>query len=161
MLKTSAPKPQRLAQLVSLAFITSVGGAAFADTVDLGTVGASGAAGSTVSVKAERGTAASVAPTQASLSATQSTGIRDPGGSAGGASGAAASGNADPTTQCDSRLATGTVTQLMLARSMKERVLPLPSKSPCERRLGCNRPITSAAMRTTLRYRYSSKSIQT
>jgi iron complex outermembrane recepter protein len=71
MLKTSAPQPQRLAKLISLAFITSVGSAAFADTVDLGTVGASGAAGSTVSVKAERGTAASVAPTQASLSATQ------------------------------------------------------------------------------------------
>ncbi|MBV8620693.1 MAG: TonB-dependent receptor [Curvibacter sp.] len=58
--------------LLSLATL-SLAGAAFADTVDLGTVGGSSGTGaaSTPSVKADRGTAASVAPTQASLKATE------------------------------------------------------------------------------------------
>lgn len=46
-------------------------GACFADTVDLGTVGGNGGAATTPSVAAERGTAASVAPAQASLAATE------------------------------------------------------------------------------------------
>ena len=61
-------------QILSVA-IFSISGShlSFADTVDLGTVGGtSGAsAGSTASVRAEKGTAAAVAPTQANLSATE------------------------------------------------------------------------------------------
>lgn len=61
-------------QILSVA-IFSISGShlSFADTVDLGTVGGtSGAvAGSTTSIRAEKGTAAAVAPTQANLSATE------------------------------------------------------------------------------------------
>jgi len=67
------PFPTRtLTRLLSLALISlGASQAALADTVDLGTVGGSGGAAATPTVKAERGTAASVAPTQASLKATQ------------------------------------------------------------------------------------------
>ena len=71
--KHVCPFPQKKwVALLSLATLSMAGaGAAFADTVDLGTVGGSAGAATTTSVKAERGTAASVAPTQASLSATE------------------------------------------------------------------------------------------
>lgn len=67
------PFPTRtLTRLLSLALISlGASQAALADTVDLGTVGGSSGAAATPTVKAERGTAASVAPTQASLKATQ------------------------------------------------------------------------------------------
>ena len=64
-------KQKKLAAALSLAIVAMAGSSALADTVDLGTVGGSAGAGSTSSVKAERGTAASVAPTQANLNATQ------------------------------------------------------------------------------------------
>lgn len=69
------PAPQNtLATLISLAAISlTVPYTALAQTVDLGTVGGSTGSGaaSTPSMTAEKGTAASVAPTQANLQATQ------------------------------------------------------------------------------------------
>ncbi len=65
----------KLNKWISLLPLATVGlagaGASFADTVDLGTVGGNGGAATTPSVGAERGTAASVAPAQASLAATE------------------------------------------------------------------------------------------
>ena len=72
-MKHVCPLPQKKwIALLSMATLAMAGtGAHAADTVDLGTVGGSGGAATTTSVKAERGTAAAVAPTQASLSATE------------------------------------------------------------------------------------------
>ena len=71
-MKHVCPLPQKKwIALLSLATLSMASANALADTVDLGTVGGSGGAATTTSVKAERGTAASVAPTQASLSATE------------------------------------------------------------------------------------------
>jgi len=65
-------KLKKLISLLSLAGVGMAGASAsFADTIDLGTVGANGGAAATPSVSAERGTAASVAPAQASLTATE------------------------------------------------------------------------------------------
>ena len=75
MLTTFSPKPQRLAQLVSLALIslsaTPYALAQTASVVDLGTIGATTAAGAFRTDGAINGTATAVAPTQASLQATQ------------------------------------------------------------------------------------------
>ena len=65
-----------LVHLVSLAMLSLAGSYAMAQSaelVDLGSIGATtgSGAGSTVSITAERGTAAAVAPTQANLKATQ------------------------------------------------------------------------------------------
>ncbi len=61
-----ARKP--LSSLVAFAIVAiSANQLAIADTVDLGTIGGSGSAATTTSVRAERGTAASVAPTQSNL----------------------------------------------------------------------------------------------
>ena len=72
-MKHVCPLPQKKwIAMLSLATLSMAGASiALADTVDLGTVGGSGGAASTTSITAERGTAASVAPTQANLSATQ------------------------------------------------------------------------------------------
>ena len=66
-MKHVCPLPQKKwIALLSMATLAMAGtGAHAADTVDLGTVGGSGGAATTTSVKAERGTAAAVAPTQA------------------------------------------------------------------------------------------------
>jgi iron complex outermembrane receptor protein len=75
MLKTSAPKPQRLAQLVSLAVLslaaTPNAMSQTAPAVDLGTIGATTAAGAFRPEESIKGTATAVAPTQSSLQATQ------------------------------------------------------------------------------------------
>ena len=76
MKNNSTFQPKTLVQLVSLAMLSLAGSYAMAQSaelVDLGTIGATtgSGAGSTVSVTAERGTAAAVAPTQANLKATQ------------------------------------------------------------------------------------------
>ncbi len=70
------PSPRfKLKKWISLLPVATFGlagvGASFADTVDLGTVGGNAGAAATPSVAAERGTAASVAPAQASLAATE------------------------------------------------------------------------------------------
>jgi len=74
-MKLSCPFSRKpFVQILSVA-IFSISGShlSFADTVDLGTVGGTSGsvAGSTASIRAEKGTAAAVAPTQANLSATQ------------------------------------------------------------------------------------------
>ena len=75
MPKTSAPKPQRLAQLVSLAVLsfaaTPYAISQTAPAVDLGTIGATTAAGAFRADESIKGTATAVAPTQSSLQATQ------------------------------------------------------------------------------------------
>lgn len=70
---TPCPFPyKKSVATLSLAIAALAGScAAMADTVDLGTIGGSGGAATTTSVKAERGTAASVAPTQSNLKATE------------------------------------------------------------------------------------------
>jgi len=69
------PLPKKLLPaLIAMAALTlSMPGVALADTVELGTVGGSSGSGAatTTSLTAEKGTAASVAPTQANLRATQ------------------------------------------------------------------------------------------
>jgi iron complex outermembrane recepter protein len=73
-MNTRCPYPQKhITKVISLALLTLTGLGAFADTVDLGTVGGSSGVSAAVtnSLKADRGTASSVAPTQANLSATQ------------------------------------------------------------------------------------------
>ena len=75
MLKISAPKPQRLAQLVSLA-VLSLAASPYAmsqttPAVDLGTIGSTTAAGAFRSDESIKGTASAIAPTQSSLQATQ------------------------------------------------------------------------------------------
>ncbi|MFN0004497.1 MAG: TonB-dependent receptor plug domain-containing protein, partial [Burkholderiaceae bacterium] len=73
-MNTRCPYPQKhITKVISLALLTLSGLGAFADTVDLGTVGGSSGVSAAVtnSLKADRGTASSVAPTQANLSATQ------------------------------------------------------------------------------------------
>jgi len=75
MSKTFTPKPQRLAQLVSLAVLslaaTPYAMAQTTPAVDLGTIGATTAAGAFRSGESIKGTATAVAPTQSSLQATQ------------------------------------------------------------------------------------------
>ncbi len=75
MLKTSSPRPNRLAHLVSLALLslasTPYAQAQNAPAVDLGTIGATTAAGAFRPDEAIKGTATAVAPTQSSLQATQ------------------------------------------------------------------------------------------
>jgi len=75
MLKIAAPKPQRLAQLVSLAVLSLAANPyAMSQTtpaVDLGTIGSTTAAGAFRSDASIKGTASAIAPTQSSLQATQ------------------------------------------------------------------------------------------
>jgi len=75
MIQKFPSKPQRLAALVSLAMLTLATSAQVsaqtAPAVDLGTIGASTAAGAFRSGDAIKGTATAIAPTQASLQATQ------------------------------------------------------------------------------------------
>jgi len=74
MIKKFPSKPQHLAALVSLAMLSLASSQVSAQTapaVDLGTIGASTAAGAFRSSDAIKGTATAVAPTQASLQATQ------------------------------------------------------------------------------------------
>ena len=73
-MNTQCPFQQKnINKAITLALLTLSGFSALADTVDLGTVGGSSgvSAAVTTSLKADRGTAASVAPTQANLNATQ------------------------------------------------------------------------------------------
>ena len=73
-MNTRCPFQQKnINKAVTLALLALSGLSSFADTVDLGTVGGNSgvSAAVTTSLKADRGTAASVAPTQANLSATQ------------------------------------------------------------------------------------------
>ncbi len=73
-MNTQCPFQQKnINKAITLALLTLSGFSALADTVDLGTVGGSSGVSAAVtnSLKADRGTAASVAPTQANLNATQ------------------------------------------------------------------------------------------
>lgn len=72
MKKTSLPRLTPCARLVSLALLSiTVAPAIAQQAVDLGTVGATAAAGAYRPGEAAKGTASAVAPTQASLEATQ------------------------------------------------------------------------------------------
>ena len=75
MTQKFAPQPKRLAYLVSLAVLSLATApqlhAQTATAVDLGTIGATTSAGAFRNAEAIKGSATSVAPTQASLQATQ------------------------------------------------------------------------------------------
>lgn len=75
MTQKFAPQPKRLAYLVSLAVLSLATApqlhAQTATAVDLGTIGATTSAGAFRTAEAIKGTATAVAPTQASLQATQ------------------------------------------------------------------------------------------